>query len=137
MVYQHTTRSKFQDASLLITRLVLAAIFLYAGYGKWAFLSSGTVELPQVMVILTTFLMIVEPLGALGLIFGYLTRWASAGLSLIMFGSLFFLRLSMGTAFFTMPQATGLDYNVLILAGCLMLAGFGAGKWSLDALRSR
>jgi uncharacterized membrane protein YphA (DoxX/SURF4 family) len=30
-----------------------------------------------------------------------------------------------------------LDYNLLILAGCIVLLAFGAGGWSLDAARKR
>ena len=38
---------------------------------------------------------------------------------------------------FTGPQGTGLDYNLLILAGCIALLAFGAGGWSLDAIRKK
>jgi uncharacterized membrane protein YphA (DoxX/SURF4 family) len=64
-----------------------------------------------------------------------LTRWAAAGLAIIMVGAIFFARLTMHAGLFTTPQGTGLDYNLLILAGCIALTAFGAGDWSLDAIR--
>jgi uncharacterized membrane protein YphA (DoxX/SURF4 family) len=62
-----------------------------------------------------------------------LTRWAAAGLGIIMVGAVYFVRVTMKAGFFTSPQGTGLDYNLLILAGCIALVAFGAGRWSVDA----
>jgi uncharacterized membrane protein YphA (DoxX/SURF4 family) len=66
-----------------------------------------------------------------------LTRWAAAGLSIIMVGAIFFARLTLHAGLFTTPQGTGLDYNLLILASCIALIAFGAGGWSLDAVRKK
>jgi putative oxidoreductase len=81
------------------------------------------------------FLSIVEPLGSLALAFGVLTRWAAAGLGIIMVGAIYYARTSLHAGVFTGPQGTGLDYNLLILAGCIVLVAFGAGGWSVDATR--
>ncbi|EKD58346.1 MAG: hypothetical protein ACD_56C00146G0005 [uncultured bacterium] len=126
---------KFQDASLLLLRLVVAAVFLYAGAAKWAFWSTPLPGMSDVMWNLTRFLSIVEPLGALALILGFLTRWAAAGLAIIMLGAIFILEFTMQTNFFTSPAGIGWDYNLLLLANCLALLSFGAGKWSLDAVK--
>lgn len=83
------------------------------------------------------FLSIVEPLGSLALLLGVLTRWTAAGLGIIMVGAIFFARLTLHAGLFTTPQGTGLDYNLLILAGCIALIAFGAGGWSLDAIRKK
>lgn len=124
---------KFQSVSLLVLRLMIAAIFLFATYGKWSYLSIGAPGASQSMIYLTWFLMFVEPLGAIALIIGFLTRWAALGLGVIMVGAVFMLRLTYSTSLFTQTQGIGLDYNMLILAGCLVLAAFGAGKFSIDA----
>lgn len=132
------TYTKSQEIALVVLRAIIAAIFIYSGFAKWQFLATPeSASLPAAMKILTQFLGIVEPLGAVALILGFLTRWAAAGLSLIMFGSLFFVYFTMFNGFFTSYQGTGLDYNVLILAGSLILAVFGAGKWSVDFMRNR
>jgi putative oxidoreductase len=132
------TYTKLQDIALVLLRAIIAAIFIYAGFAKWQFLATPeSAGMPAAMRMLTQFLGVVEPLGAVALILGFLTRWAGAGLSIIMFGSLFFVYFTMFNGFFTSYQGTGLDYNVLILAGSLILAVFGAGKWSVDSLRKK
>ncbi len=47
-------------------------------------------------------------------------------------GSLYFVHFVMKAGFFTAPQGTGLDYNLLILGGCITLMAFGAGSFSAD-----
>jgi len=126
---------KLQNASLLIMRLVIAAVFLFAAWAKWRFISADPTGGGQAGLI--WFLIIVEPLGALGLALGLLNRWAASGLAIIMVGAIVVTRLTYGAGFFTDQNGTGLDYNFLILAGCLVLATFGAGRWSLDALRKK
>ncbi len=127
----------FQDTSLIALRLIIAAIFLSATYAKWGYLSIGATGASASMINLTWFVMIVEPLGAIALISGFLTKWAAAGLGIIMVGAVFVLRFTMNTALFTQTQGVGLDYNLLILGGCLVLMSFGAGRWSIDAMRHK
>ena len=127
--------TKMQNAALLVLRLVVAAIFLYAGSAKWPFWSAPPEGMSGVMLNLVKLLSIVEPLGGVALIVGFLTRWAAAGLAIIMAGAVYFVRATMKASFFTSPQGTGLDYNLLLLAGCIVLIAFGAGGWSLDAIR--
>jgi len=86
------------------------------------------------MINLTKFLSIVEPLGGIALILGFLTRWAAGGLAIIMAGSLYFVYAMYWNGFFTGMNGVGMDYNVLLLTGSIMLAAFGAGCWSVDAL---
>ncbi len=125
--------TKFQDGSLFVLRFIVGAIFLYAAYGKWGVLPAGAAGMSGGMVGLLWFLTIVEPLGGVALLAGFLTRWAAAGLAIIMVGAIAFLRFAMGTSVFTSQTGTGLDYNLLILGCCVALMAFGAGKWSLDA----
>ena len=129
--------TKFQDAVLLALRLIIALIFLFAAYGKWSYLSAGAPGSSAGMINLLKFLIVVEPLGALALISGFLTRWAAKGLSIIMVGAIYFLHFTMGTKFFTLPGALGWDYNLLILGSCLILITFGAGRWSVDKMQNR
>lgn len=125
----------YQHAALLLLRVVIAAVFLYVGgYGKLFFWTGPAPEgMPAAMVLLMKFLSIVEPLGALALIAGYLTRWASLGLAIIMVGAVGFLRVMAQSPWFTGQTGSGIDYVLLILAGCLVLAAFGPGAWSVDA----
>lgn len=126
---------RVQDTALLVLRLVVAAVFLYAGSAKWPFWATPPEGMSVVMVNVLLLLSVVEPLGGVALVLGVLTRWAAAGLGIIMVGAIFYVRLTMHVGLFTTPQGTGLDYNLLILAGCIVLVAFGAGGWSLDAIR--
>lgn len=130
-------QSKGQALALLYLRLIVAAIFFFAAYAKWSFWASPPAGFSGGMLYVIGFLSIAEPLGALALVGGFLTRWAASGLAIIMLGAVFVLRFNFHTAFFTAPQGAGLDYNLLILGGCLALLAFGAGQWSLDALRRK
>jgi putative oxidoreductase len=124
----------FQIAALFLLRLIVGAVFMYAGITKWFVSTEG---MGPAMVNLIKLLSIVEPLGAVALVFGFLTRWAASGLALIMAGSLYFVH-SFGAGVFTSPKGTGMDYNLLILAACIVLVAFGPGNWSVDAkLRGR
>lgn len=131
--------TKCHDASLLLLRLIVGAIFLYAGYAKLMFWGGPPegMPMPTSMLVLMQFLSIVEPLGGIALLVGLLTRWAAAGLGIIMVGAVFFVRFTMHSSFFTGPQGTGLDFIVLIFSSCLVLMAFGAGRWSVDAMRAK
>jgi putative oxidoreductase len=128
--------TKIQDAALLVLRLVVAAVFLYAGSAKWPFWSAPPEGMSVLLLNVMKFLSVVEPLGSLALLLGVVTRWAAAGLGIIMVGAIFFGRLVLHAGLFTSPQGTGLDYNFLILAGCIALVAFGPGRWSVDAIRT-
>lgn len=129
--------AKVQDFALLVLRLVVAGIFFYAGYAKWPFWSAPMEGMSVLMHNLVRFLSIVEPLGAVALVLGFLTRWAAAGLAVIMVGAVAYSRYTMHTALFTSQQGAGLDYNLLIFACCMALVAFGAGSWALDAIRQK
>lgn len=126
-----------QNLALLFLRLIVGAIMIWAGYAKWFIWTAPMEGMEQYMIYLTKLLSIVEPLGGVALILGFLTRWAAAGLAIIMAGSLYFAYYVFGAGFFTGQAGTGIDYNILILAGCTTLLAFGAGKWSVDSMMRR
>jgi putative oxidoreductase len=109
---------------------------MWAGLAKWFVWSAAPPEMSTSMINLTKLLSIVEPLGAVALILGFLTRWAAAGLAIIMAGSLYFVYFMFHAGIFTSEKGTGMDYNLLLLAGNLVLVAFGAGRWSADARRA-
>lgn len=88
------------------------------------------------MVNIIKILSIAEPVGALALIFGFLTRWAASGLAIIMVGAIFVTHFVMNVGFAT-PQGPGWNFPLAVLAGCIVLIAFGAGRWSVDARRGR
>jgi putative oxidoreductase len=122
----------FQESALVALRLIIGAIFLSAGIAKLGMWSSPPEGMPSGMIYLMMLLSIVEPIGGLALIVGFLTRLAATGLAIIMVGAVFFVQFLIGASFFTGPQGSGVDYILLILAGCIALIAFGAGKFSVD-----
>lgn len=80
------------------------------------------------------FLSIAEPIGAIAVLAGFLTRLAGLCLSIVMAGSIVVSHYMMSVPMFTAPQMPGWDANLMILGGTLVLAAFGAGAWSVDKL---
>lgn len=130
------TYTTYQNASLLILRIVTAAIFYVAGYYKFPFWSGAPEGMSAFMLFVTKLLSIAEPLGATAVLFGFLTRWAAIGLTIIMIGAIYVSQFILGIGFVT-PTSAGWNFPLAVLAGCLILAAFGAGKWSVDYSRAR
>lgn len=123
--------SKFQNAALLFLRVVVAAIFFVAGYYKISFWSARPEGMSEAMTSLVRLLSVAEPLGALALLAGFLTRWAAGGLSIILVGAIYISHFTMGMGFVT-PTGAGWNFPLMVLAGCIILMAFGAGNWSVD-----
>lgn len=126
--------TKLQDTALLILRVIVAAIFLHEAYVKLIFWSGTPEGISTVMANLVRFLSIVEPLGALALFLGFLTRWATSRLAIIMVGAIYVTQFIMPIGFAT-PMGPGWNFPLAVLAGCIVLMAFGAGRWSVDAKR--
>jgi putative oxidoreductase len=130
------TYTRYQNASLLFLRLIIAAIFYVAAYYKIPFWSSAPAGVSAFMLFVTKFLSIAEPLGATAILLGFLTRWAAIGLAIIMVGAIYVSQFVYGIGFVT-PTSAGWNFPLTVLAGCLILAAFGAGKWSIDHKQGR
>ncbi|HKZ66830.1 MAG TPA: DoxX family protein [Chitinophagaceae bacterium] len=130
------TYTTWQNTSLLILRIVIAAIFYVAAYYKFPFWSGAPEGISSFMLFTTKLLSIAEPLGATALLIGYLTRWAAIGLIIIMIGAIYVSQFVYGIGFVT-PTSAGWNFPLMVLTGCLILAAFGAGKWSFDYSREK
>src|ERR671917_136903 len=62
--------TKGQDAALLVLRVIVAAVFLYAGSAKWPFWSAAPEGMSSLLLNVMKFLSIVEPLGSVALVLG-------------------------------------------------------------------
>lgn len=134
MTLKMKTYTPYQNTALLLLRLIVAIIFFHAGIAKWFLWSIGPMEgMPVWLHYMMRFLSIAEPIGAAALVAGFLTRAAAACLAIIMIGSIPVSHFLMSVPFFTAPELPGWDFNLMILGGCLAVAGFGAGRWSVDA----
>jgi uncharacterized membrane protein YphA (DoxX/SURF4 family) len=130
------TYTKFQNWVLLALRIIVAAVFLVAAYYKLPFWYGEATGMPTLMVYIMQFLSIVEPLGAIAVLGGFLTRWAATGLSVIMVGAIFAVKFTMGMGFVT-PTGAGWNFPLSVLGGCLILMAFGAGKFSIEGRKNQ
>ncbi|PKO31696.1 MAG: DoxX family protein [Betaproteobacteria bacterium HGW-Betaproteobacteria-9] len=130
-----------QNPLALLSRLLLAALFLPAGIGKITgfagtvgYIASVGLPMPTVAAVVA---IAVEVLGGLALIVGFGTRWAAVALALFTLGASFFFH-----NYWALPaeqqfmQQLLFMKNVGVTGGLLALAAFGAGAFSLDARRS-
>ncbi len=130
-----------QNPLSLIGRLLLAMLFLPAGWGKLTgfagsvgYTASGGVPMPEVA---TAVALVIEIGGALALIFGFGTRWAALALAFFtLVASFFFHKYWALPAEQVMMQQLMFFKNMAIVGGLLTLAAWGAGAWSIDGKRS-
>src|SRR3989338_6975506 len=112
--------TKSQNLALLFIRLVVAAVFLVAAYYKLPLWSGVPEGMSPFMLGLMKILTVIEPLSALALIIGFLTRYVAGGLSIIMVGAIFVTKFMIGIGFVT-PTGAGWNFPLVVLASCVAL----------------
>lgn len=133
---------KLQDPLALVGRILLALMFVFAGYSKIGafagtvgFMEAKGVPAAPVLAVLT---IILELGGGLALVFGFCTRSVALAIGLFTILVSFIFH-----NFWAMPEAEQMtNYlmfmkNISVAGGMFMLAAFGAGALSLDAWRGR
>jgi putative oxidoreductase len=129
-----------QNPLALLSRLLLAALFLPAGLSKIGgfegtagYIASVGLPMPTLGAAVA---IAVEVLGGLALILGLGTRWAALALALFtLVASFFFHNFWAMPAEQQMMQQLMFMKNIGVTGGLLALAAFGAGAFSLDARR--
>lgn len=117
---------------LLALRIGLAAVFLVHGKSKfvmWKIQPSS--KMPKKMLSAMKFLSVVEPLGALAVLFGFLTQFGALGLGIIMIGALV-LKIWQWKTPFTVQDKLGWEFDLVLLAICVALFFFGGGSFAID-----
>ena len=130
-----------QNPLALISRLLLAALFLPAGIGKITGFEGTVGYIASVGLPMATAgavaAIVVEVLGGLALLVGFGTRWAALVLALFTLTASFFFH-----NYWAVPaeqqfmQQLLFMKNVGVTGGLLALAAFGSGAFSLDARRT-
>lgn len=135
------------DVAPLIMRVVLGLVFFphgaqkvfgwFGGYGLSGTLDffTNTMGVPLLFALLV---IAAEFLGAIGLLLGFLTRFAAFGIACVMTGAIFMVHLPNG---FFMNWAgnqagEGYEYHLLALGLAVALMIVGGGKISVDRLLS-
>ena len=131
-----------QNPLALVSRLLLAALFLPAGLSKIGgfegtagYIASVGLPMPTVGAAVA---IAVEVLGAVALILGLGTRWAALALAAFtLVASFFFHNFWAMPAEQQMMQQLMFGKNLAITGGLLAFAAFGAGRFSIDGLRGK
>ena len=112
------------DLALLVARLIIGGIFIYAGWLKVADMQMtlGMFSSMNIPAFLTYIVSYGELVGGVLLILGLWTTFTALFLSVIMFVAIYLSR-SMGIQMLMTPLA--------ILAGLMAIWGTGAGKYAL------
>ena len=137
-----TSSQSLQDSFALAGRLLLAWLFVPAGWSKIAgfsgvagYIASKGMPLPEVCAALA----IAAELGlGLLLVVGWQARWAALGLAIFVavITPIFHNYWAMPEAQ-VMMQKQAFNKNLGVVGGLLVLAAFGAGRFSLDGRRAR
>ncbi len=128
------------NALPLVGRLLLAALFLPAGIGKLTgfggtvgYISSVGLPMATLAAVIA---LVVEIAGSLALIVGLQTRLAALVLAVFtLVAGIFFHNYWAAPADQAFMQQLLFFKNVGVAGGLFVLAGLGAGGWSLDARR--
>lgn len=124
------------DWLALVGRLGLAALFLWSGYGKLAFMDGNiaymkSVGLPAAALLIWAALL-VELVGGAVLATGWKARWAAAVLTVFTIVATFLFH-----AYWNAPADQALNQqihfmkNVAIIGGLLGVVSHGAGRYAL------
>jgi putative oxidoreductase len=125
------------DAIALLARILLAAMFVYAGYGKIGgfegtagYIASKGLPLPQLAAAGT---IVLEIVAGVMLVLGWKARWAALALAVFTVAATLIFH-----AFWDVPaeqfrtQQLFFLKNMATVGGLLMVVAFGAGRWSID-----
>lgn len=138
--YPQTSTTAVHDTMALVGRILLAWMFVPAGFGKIAgfsgsvgYATSAGLPLPEVGVAAG---LLIELVGGLMLLVGFKTRWAALALALFTAVAAIFFH-----NYWAMPEAQKMmqqlmfSKNIAIVGGLLAFAAFGPGRFSLDGRR--
>lgn len=122
----------YSDWGLFVLRVTVGVIFLVHGFKKMAMWKmQPSAQMPSGMINTMRFLSVVEPLGGLAVLVGFLTSWAALGLSIIMIGAMYLKIVKWKTPFYA-QNTTGWELDLIILASNIVLLTMGPGLKSID-----
>jgi putative oxidoreductase len=121
--------AQFTDLSLLLLRLMVAAVFITSG---WSHVTDpqGRAKSIGMGPAFTAFLGAAELAGGLGVAFGVFTQLAALGLILLMLGAIQKKIFVWHTGFWG-DKNSGWHYDLMLVLMCLLIATTGGGRYKL------
>jgi putative oxidoreductase len=121
--------AQFTDLSLLLLRLMVAAVFLTSG---WSHVTDPKGRAASIGMSpgFTAFLGAAELAGGLGVALGVLTQLAAIGLILLMFGAIQKKIFVWHTGFWG-EKNSGWSYELMLVLMLLVIATTGGGRYKL------
>jgi putative oxidoreductase len=129
-----------QDLFALIGRIAMAGIFVKSGIAKIGgfaatagYIASKGLPLPEVGAVIA---ILVEIVAGIALVIGWKARWAALALAVFTLATMFLFH-----PYWTLPadkqypEMLAFWKNLAIFGGMLMVAAFGAGRFSVDGVR--
>lgn len=127
----------FHDTAALLGRILLAILFIPAGFSKIGgfsgtagYIASKGLPLPDVGAAIA---IAVELVAGIALLIGWKTRWAALALAVFTLVATFFFH-----NFWAMPadqqmmQKLMFDKNIAVVGGLLLAFAFGPGRYAVD-----
>ncbi|MEJ8856638.1 DoxX family protein [Variovorax robiniae] len=132
--------NSLQDITALIGRILIAYLFIPAGIGKLmnfsgtvGYVASSGLPLPEVGAAIAIF---VEVGLGIALLLGFKTRITAFAMALFtVAAAVFFHKYWSAPDAMKMMQTINFNKNMAIAGGLIALAGFGAGRLSIDGKR--
>ena len=126
-----------QDTLALIGRLLIALLFVPAGFGKLmgfsgtvGYITSAGLPLPEVAAVVA---IIIELGFGIALVLGFKTRWTAIVMAIFtLVTALTFHKYWSSPDAMVAMQKINFFKNMAIAGGLLAFAAFGAGRFSLD-----
>lgn len=127
-----TNRFDHPDIGILLIRIALGIVFIYAGWSKITNIDTAVVGFAAIGIPgpLTYLVAATEFLGGIAVLSGLFVRFAAFAIAVVMFVATTFVHLSNGFS----VSAGGYEYTLVLMLVSLALALFGAGKYSLGNL---
>ena len=130
----------FKTPLVIVGRVLLALMFIYAGFGKLTnlegtagYIASGGLPMPTVLAVVVGLL---ELLGGLAIAVGLQARWAALALGLFtLAASVLFHKFWAVPADQAFVQQLMFMKNLSVAGGLFIVAALGAGPVSVDARR--
>jgi putative oxidoreductase len=135
-----TTTTNLDGLLAVAGRLLMASVFLPAGYGKITaagatagyLVAGGLPQSPALAVAVGLF----ELAAGVMLVVGYKARWAALALALFtLVASLLFHNFWSAPTGQQLTQQLLFSKNIGLVGGLMFLAALGAGPWSMDTAR--